>query len=122
MPSYIPQPSSMLGVFEDDLHIVFLRFSVVQTITLIVDWKGYAFIAMESVQDATQCILSLNNMTLCGRLIRVDYSITDQPYAHTPGVYLGHSPHTPTATQFHPYPANPSTSSSLKKRYRTEYF
>ncbi|KAF8579888.1 hypothetical protein K439DRAFT_1321049, partial [Ramaria rubella] len=95
------QPLSMLRVFglelsisKDDLHIVFSRFGVLQTITLIVDWKtqcswGYVFIAMESVQDATQCILSLKNTTLCGRLIQVDYSITDRPYAQTPGAYLG---------------------------------
>ncbi|KAF8587976.1 RNA-binding domain-containing protein, partial [Ramaria rubella] len=100
----LPQPLSMLGVFglelsisEDDLHAVFSCFGAVQTIMLIVDWKvshmqhshGYAFIAMESVQDVTQCILRLNNTTLCGCLIRVDYSVTDQPYASTPGTYLG---------------------------------
>ncbi|KAF8582147.1 hypothetical protein K439DRAFT_1321855, partial [Ramaria rubella] len=96
------QPLSMLGVFglelsisEDDLHIAFSRFGVGQTVMLVVDWKmqcswGYAFITMESVQDATQCISSLNN-TVCYRLCptSLDYSITDRPYTRTPGAYLG---------------------------------
>ncbi|KAF8588920.1 RNA-binding domain-containing protein [Ramaria rubella] len=83
-----PQPSKMLGVFglppmveEEDIRCVFSHFGEVLEATLIFDAKsrGFGFVRMASIQDATRCIIGLNNTSLSGRLIRVDYSVTNGP-------------------------------------------
>lgn len=68
--------------------------------------RGFGFIKMSTVEEASKCIQELNGIVsgclncrlyqvtvaqeLNGRRIRVDYSITDRPHAPTPGEYMGH--------------------------------
>ncbi|KAF9076607.1 hypothetical protein BDP27DRAFT_1210736, partial [Rhodocollybia butyracea] len=97
-------PSSVLGVFglsirtqERDLDEEFSRFGRVEKVTIVYDQRvrsdrsrGFGFIRMATVEDATRCIQELNGVDLNGRRIRVDYSVTDRPHAPTPGEYMGH--------------------------------
>ncbi|KAF5336962.1 hypothetical protein D9611_002922 [Ephemerocybe angulata] len=98
-----PNPSSVLGVFglsirtrERDLDDEFSRFGRVEKVTIVYDQRqsdrsrGFGFIAMSTVEEATRCIKELNGVELNGRRIRVDYSVTDRPHAPTPGEYMGH--------------------------------
>jgi len=97
-----PNPSNVLGVFglsirttERDLEDEFNRFGRVDRVTIVYDQRsdrsrGFGFIKMVTVEDATRCIQELNGVDLNGRRIRVDYSVTDRPHAPTPGEYMGH--------------------------------
>ncbi|KAL4075640.1 hypothetical protein J3A83DRAFT_4356879 [Scleroderma citrinum] len=97
-----PTPTAVLGVFglsirtqERDLDEEFTRFGRVEKVTIVYDQRsdrsrGFGFIKMASVEEATRCIQELNGVELNGRRIRVDYSITDRPHAPTPGEYMGH--------------------------------
>ncbi|KAH9963236.1 hypothetical protein BC827DRAFT_1128997, partial [Russula dissimulans] len=97
-----PNPSSVLGVFglsirttERDLDEEFSRFGHVEKVTIVYDQRsdrsrGFGFIRMSTVEEATKCINELNGVDLNGRRIRVDYSVTDRPHAPTPGEYMGH--------------------------------
>ncbi|KAJ7265836.1 hypothetical protein B0H12DRAFT_172289 [Mycena haematopus] len=97
-----PNPSNVLGVFglsirtqERDLDEEFSRFGRVEKVTIVYDQRsdrsrGFGFIKMATVEDATRCIQELNGVDLNGRRIRVDYSVTDRPHAPTPGEYMGH--------------------------------
>lgn len=51
--------------------------------------RGFGFITMRSIEDATRCIEKLNGLNLHGRNIRVDYSATQKPHNPTPGEYMG---------------------------------
>ncbi|THH27720.1 hypothetical protein EUX98_g6467 [Antrodiella citrinella] len=97
-----PNPSSVLGVFglsirttERDLEEEFNRFGQVDKVTIVYDQRsdrsrGFGFISMTTVDEASRCIKELNGVELNGRRIRVDYSVTDRPHAPTPGEYMGH--------------------------------
>ncbi|KAI3611004.1 transformer-2-beta isoform 3 [Moniliophthora roreri] len=97
-----PNPSNVLGVFglsirtqERDLDEEFSRFGRVEKVTIVYDQRsdrsrGFGFIRMATVEEATRCIQELNGIDLNGRRIRVDYSVTDRPHAPTPGEYMGH--------------------------------
>ncbi|KAI0301856.1 hypothetical protein B0F90DRAFT_1809953 [Multifurca ochricompacta] len=97
-----PNPSNVLGVFglsirttERDLDDEFSRFGHVEKVTIVYDQRsdrsrGFGFIRMSTVEEATKCIAELNGVDLNGRRIRVDYSVTDRPHAPTPGEYMGH--------------------------------
>ncbi|KAF7966919.1 hypothetical protein HWV62_885 [Athelia sp. TMB] len=97
-----PTPSNVLGVFglsirtqERDLDDEFSRFGRVEKVTIVYDQRsdrsrGFGFIKMATVEDATRCIQELNGVDLNGRRIRVDYSVTDRPHNPTPGEYMGH--------------------------------
>jgi len=101
-PIQAPNPSNVLGVFglsirtqERDLDEEFSRFGRVEKVTIVYDQRsdrsrGFGFIKMATVEDATRCIQELNGVDLNGRRIRVDYSVTDRPHAPTPGEYMGH--------------------------------
>ncbi|KAJ7672877.1 hypothetical protein B0H17DRAFT_1170810 [Mycena rosella] len=102
-PIQAPNPSNVLGVFglsirtqERDLDEEFSRFGRVEKVTIVYDQRqsdrsrGFGFIKMATVEDATRCINELNGVDLNGRRIRVDYSVTDRPHAPTPGEYMGH--------------------------------
>lgn len=52
--------------------------------------RGFGFIRMATIEDATKCIQELNGVELNGRRIRVDYSVTERPHQPTPGEYMGH--------------------------------
>ncbi|KAH9843734.1 uncharacterized protein C8Q71DRAFT_11906 [Rhodofomes roseus] len=97
-----PNPSNVLGVFglsirttERDLDEEFSRFGRVEKVVIVYDQRsdrsrGFGFISMSAVDEATRCIKELNGVELNGRRIRVDYSVTDRPHAPTPGEYMGH--------------------------------
>ncbi|KAK0498305.1 hypothetical protein EDD18DRAFT_83317 [Armillaria luteobubalina] len=97
-----PNPTNVLGVFglsirtqERDLDEEFSRYGRVEKVTIVYDQRsdrsrGFGFIKMATVEDATRCIAELNGVDLNGRRIRVDYSVTDRPHAPTPGEYMGH--------------------------------
>ncbi|KAK1235758.1 hypothetical protein PQX77_001002 [Marasmius sp. AFHP31] len=97
-----PNPSNVLGVFglsirtqERDLDEEFSRFGQVEKVTIVYDQRsdrsrGFGFIRMSTVEEATRCIQELNGIELNGRRIRVDYSVTNSPHAPTPGEYMGH--------------------------------
>ncbi|KAG7096609.1 hypothetical protein E1B28_004026 [Marasmius oreades] len=97
-----PNPSSVLGVFglsirtqERDLDDEFSRFGHVEKVTIVYDQRsdrsrGFGFIRMSTVEEATRCIQELNGIELNGRRIRVDFSVTDRPHQPTPGEYMGH--------------------------------
>ncbi|KAI0637672.1 hypothetical protein C8Q77DRAFT_1214727 [Trametes polyzona] len=98
-----PNPSNVLGVFglsirttERDLDDEFSRFGRVEKVVIVYDQRqsdrsrGFGFITMSTVEEASRCIKELNGVELNGRRIRVDYSVTDRPHAPTPGEYMGH--------------------------------
>ncbi|KAI5124887.1 hypothetical protein M0805_007317 [Coniferiporia weirii] len=97
-----PTPSNVLGVFglsirttERDLDEEFSRFGRVEKVTIVYDQRsdrsrGFGFIKLATVEDASRCVQELNGIDLNGRRIRVDYSVTDRPHAPTPGEYMGH--------------------------------
>lgn len=101
-PIQAPNPSNVLGVFglsirtvERDLDEEFSRFGRVEKVVIVYDQRsdrsrGFGFITMSTVEEATRCIKELNGVELNGRRIRVDYSVTDRPHAPTPGEYMGH--------------------------------
>ncbi|KAF8351000.1 hypothetical protein F5887DRAFT_912910 [Amanita rubescens] len=102
-PIKAPNPSNVLGVFglsirtqERDLDEEFSRYGRVEKVTIVYDQRqsdrsrGFGFIRMATVEEATRCIQELNGVELNGRRIRVDYSVTDRPHAPTPGEYMGH--------------------------------
>lgn len=96
-----PNPSNVLGVFglsirtvERQLEEEFSRYGHVDKVTIVYDARtgrsrGFGFIKMAQVEEATACIEKLNGVELDGRRIRVDYSVTDRPHAPTPGEYMG---------------------------------
>ncbi|KAL5527213.1 hypothetical protein ACEPAG_6004 [Sanghuangporus baumii] len=101
-PVQNPQPSNVLGVFglsirttERDLDDEFSRFGRVEKVTIVYDQRsgrsrGFGFIKLAGVEDASRCVQELNGIELNGRRIRVDYSVTERAHAPTPGEYMGH--------------------------------
>jgi RNA recognition motif-containing protein len=69
-----PNPSSVLGVFglsirtqERDLEEEFNRYGRVEKVTIVYDQRsdrsrGFGFIRMSTVEEATKCIESLNGI------------------------------------------------------------
>ncbi|XP_072962512.1 uncharacterized RNA-binding protein C25G10.01 [Typha angustifolia] len=51
--------------------------------------RGFAFVTMETVEDADRCIKYLNQSVLEGRYITVEKSRRKRPRTPTPGNYLG---------------------------------
>ncbi|XP_062229877.1 serine/arginine-rich splicing factor SR45a-like [Phragmites australis] len=52
--------------------------------------RGFAFVTMDTVEDAERCIKYLNNSEMEGRNITVEKSRRGRPRTPTPGNYLGH--------------------------------
>ncbi|KAG0144042.1 hypothetical protein CROQUDRAFT_95549 [Cronartium quercuum f. sp. fusiforme G11] len=103
-PRHAPQevqPTNVLGVFglsirtrESDLEAEFSRYGKVEKVVIVYDQRsdrsrGFGFVTMRDVQDASTCITELNGFDLHGRPIRVDYSVTTKPHQPTPGQYMG---------------------------------
>ncbi|KAH9819648.1 hypothetical protein DFH28DRAFT_886807 [Melampsora americana] len=103
-PRHAPQdvqPTNVLGVFglsirtrESDLEAEFSRYGKVEKVVIVYDQRsdrsrGFGFVTMRDVQDASTCISELNGLDLHGRPIRVDYSVTTKPHQPTPGQYMG---------------------------------
>lgn len=94
-------PCNVLGVFqlsldadEADLRGAFERYAPVQSLSIPLDRqtrqsRGFAFVTMNSVEDATLCIEKLAGAVIKGSAIRVDYSFTQRPHDPTPGRYMG---------------------------------
>uniref|UniRef100_A0A0E0E6I2 RRM domain-containing protein n=2 Tax=Oryza TaxID=4527 RepID=A0A0E0E6I2_9ORYZ len=52
--------------------------------------RGFAFVTMDTVEDAERCIKYLNQSVMEGRNITVEKSRRGRPRTPTPGSYLGH--------------------------------
>ncbi|CAG8800455.1 25916_t:CDS:2, partial [Dentiscutata erythropus] len=95
-----PDPSHVLGVFnlslrttEKDLQLIFERYGRVNQVTIVYDHRsdrsrGFGFVYMNSVEEATIAKEKTNGMELNGRNMRVDYSLTQRPHTPTPGEYM----------------------------------
>ncbi|WWD02894.1 hypothetical protein V865_000936 [Kwoniella europaea PYCC6329] len=95
------EPNNVLGVFglsirtrERDLEDEFMRYGDVEKVVIVYDQRtdrsrGFGFITMRTIEDATRAIEKLNGLSLHGRNIRVDFSATQKPHAPTPGQYMG---------------------------------
>ncbi|KAG9006612.1 hypothetical protein FRB94_000538 [Tulasnella sp. JGI-2019a] len=96
-----PTPTQVLGVFglsirtvERQLDEEFSRYGTVDKVTIVYDARtgrsrGFGFIKMNTVEEATACIEKLNGIEIDGRRLRVDYSVTERPHQPTPGEYMG---------------------------------
>ncbi|XP_061346067.1 serine/arginine-rich splicing factor SR45a-like [Gastrolobium bilobum] len=81
-------------VTERDLEEHFSKEGKVASCFLVMEprtriSRGFAFITMDSVEDANRCIKYLNQSVLEGRYITVERSRRKRPRTPTPGHYLG---------------------------------
>ncbi|KAF6176267.1 hypothetical protein GIB67_023558 [Kingdonia uniflora] len=81
-------------VTEKDLEDHFSKEGKVSVCRLVVEprtreSRGFAFVTMDSVEDASRCIKYLNQSVLEGRYIKVEKSRRKRPRTPTPGNYLG---------------------------------
>ncbi|CAG8541175.1 1680_t:CDS:2 [Paraglomus occultum] len=96
-----PAPSHVLGVFnlslktrERDLQQIFEQYGKVNQVMIVYDHRtdrsrGFGFVYMDSVEDATLAKDKTNGMLLNSRNMRVDYSLTQRAHTPTPGEYMG---------------------------------
>uniref|UniRef100_A0A3Q7FID5 RRM domain-containing protein n=1 Tax=Solanum lycopersicum TaxID=4081 RepID=A0A3Q7FID5_SOLLC len=81
-------------VTQRDLEEHFSKEGKVKSAFLVVEprsriSRGFAFITMDSLEDANRCIKHLNQSVLEGRYITVEKSRRKRPRTPTPGHYLG---------------------------------
>ncbi|XP_076882056.1 uncharacterized protein LOC143530396 [Bidens hawaiensis] len=81
-------------VTQDQLEEYFAKEGKVANCFLVVEprsriSRGFAFITMETVEDANRCIKHLNQSVLENRQITVERSRRKRPRTPTPGHYLG---------------------------------
>ncbi|KAM7520039.1 hypothetical protein LguiB_019001 [Lonicera macranthoides] len=81
-------------VTQRDLEEHFSKEGKVASCFLVVEprsriSRGFAFITMDSLEDADRCIKHLNQSVLEGRYITVERSRRKRPRTPTPGHYLG---------------------------------
>ncbi|XP_010526825.1 PREDICTED: serine/arginine-rich splicing factor SR45a [Tarenaya hassleriana] len=81
-------------VTERDLEEHFSKEGKVSSCFLVVEprtrvSRGFAFVTMETYEDADRCIKYLNQSVLEGRYITVERSRRRRPRTPTPGHYLG---------------------------------
>lgn len=81
-------------VTERDLEDHFSKEGKVKSVFLVVEprsrvSRGFAFITMDSLEDANRCIKHLDQSVLEGRYITVERSRRKRPRTPTPGHYLG---------------------------------
>ncbi|XP_038994767.1 serine/arginine-rich splicing factor SR45a-like isoform X1 [Hibiscus syriacus] len=81
-------------VTEKDVEEHFSKEGKVASCFLVVEprtriSRGFAFITMDSVEDADRCIKYLNQSVLEGRYVTVERSRRKRPRTPTPGHYLG---------------------------------
>ncbi|KAG9289432.1 hypothetical protein G9A89_007993 [Geosiphon pyriformis] len=96
-----PEPSRVLGVFnlslrteERDLKHIFEQYGKVNEVIIVYDHRtersrGFGFVYMDTISDATNAKEKTNAMELNGRNMRVDYSLTRKAHTPTPGEYMG---------------------------------
>jgi len=87
-----PEPCKVLGVFglsqateKGDIEDIFGKYGNIEHVDLILDRqtgrsKGFGFVYYESIDEATRAKNHCNGMTIDGRKIRTDYSITLRPH------------------------------------------
>ncbi|KAL2527930.1 RNA-binding (RRM/RBD/RNP motif) family protein [Forsythia ovata] len=83
-----------MRVTERDLEDHFSKEGKVKSVFLVVEprsrvSRGFAFITMDSAEDANRCIKHLNQSVLEGRYITVERSRRKRARTPTPGHYLG---------------------------------
>ncbi|CAI0436729.1 unnamed protein product, partial [Linum tenue] len=81
-------------VTERELEDHFAKEGKVASCFLVVEprtriSRGFAFVTMDSVEDANRCVKYLNQSVLEGRYITVEKSRRKRPRTPTPGHYLG---------------------------------
>lgn len=81
-------------VTQRDLEDFFSKEGKVSSVFLVVEprtriSRGFAFVTMDTVEDADRCIKYLNQSVLEGRYITVEKSRRKRPRTPTPGQYLG---------------------------------
>ncbi|KAK4348004.1 hypothetical protein RND71_034343 [Anisodus tanguticus] len=81
-------------VTQRDLEEHFSKEGKVKSVFLVVEphsqiSRGFAFITMDSLEDANRCIKHLNQSVLEGRYITVEKSRRKRARTPTPGHYLG---------------------------------
>ncbi|KAK9740080.1 hypothetical protein RND81_03G009800 [Saponaria officinalis] len=81
-------------VTERDLKDHFGKEGKVSSVFLVMEprtriSRGFAFVTMDSLEDADRCIKYLNQSVLEGRYITVEKSRRKRPRTPTPGHYLG---------------------------------
>ncbi|KAJ4714114.1 serine/arginine-rich splicing factor SR45a [Melia azedarach] len=81
-------------VTERDLEKHFSKEGKVDSCFLVVEprtriSRGFAFVTMDTLEDADRCIKYLNQSVLEGRYITVERSRRKRPRTPTPGHYLG---------------------------------
>ncbi|XP_050368923.1 serine/arginine-rich splicing factor SR45a isoform X2 [Argentina anserina] len=81
-------------VLEKDVERHFSKEGKVASCFLVVEprtriSRGFAFVTMDSNEDAERCIKHLNQSVLEGRYITVERSRRKRPRTPTPGHYLG---------------------------------
>ncbi|KAE9606608.1 putative RNA recognition motif domain-containing protein [Lupinus albus] len=81
-------------VTERELEEHFAKEGKVASCFLVVEprtriSRGFAFITMDTVEDANRCVKYLNQSVLEGRYITVEKSRRKRPRTPTPGHYLG---------------------------------
>ncbi|CAG8514295.1 12886_t:CDS:2 [Racocetra fulgida] len=86
-----------LRTTEKDLQAIFERYGRVNQVTIVYDHRsdrsrGFGFVYMNSVEEASVAKEKTNGMELNGRNMRVDYSLTQRPHTPTPGEYMGDRP------------------------------
>ncbi|KMS96788.1 hypothetical protein BVRB_8g199710 [Beta vulgaris subsp. vulgaris] len=81
-------------VTERELEDFFNKEGKVSSVFLVVEprtriSRGFAFVTMDTLEDADRCIKYLNQSVLEGRYITVEKSRRKRPRTPTPGQYLG---------------------------------
>ncbi|KAL9244063.1 hypothetical protein vseg_017875 [Gypsophila vaccaria] len=81
-------------VTERDLKDHFGKEGKVSSVFLVVEprtriSRGFAFVTMDTLEDADRCVKYLNQSVLEGRYITVEKSKRKRPRTPTPGHYLG---------------------------------
>lgn len=75
---------------------MFAKYGPIDKVSLIIDAKmaksrGFAFVYYENKEDATAAKEACSGMEIDGRIVRVDYSISQRAHTPTPGMYMGKS-------------------------------
>lgn len=95
-----PYKSRVVGIFglcpttnEAKLMEIFSPFGTIEHVSIIHDAKtgnsrGFGFIYYAQIDQASLARSNCNGMTLEGKIIRVDYSITKRAHTPTPGILI----------------------------------
>lgn len=94
-------PSRCLGIFglderttERDIEKMFGSYPGFRNCRLITDYlsnrnRGFGFMNFETVEDATYVRDRCNGKEVHGRVVRIEYSLSQRATTPTPGMYFG---------------------------------